>query len=67
MREFYIVSSAQTGITAGLEVEDGRVVEAPPVMRWMTGKPLASVLAWLQSKSYQIVQGGEKHGRTDEA
>lgn len=52
---FLIVSSPR--ITAGLEVHDGLIAEAPPVLRWMTGKPLDKMLPWLAAHDYRITNG----------
>ena len=34
----------------GLEVKDGKVVKAAPVMRWSVGKELEEVLDWITKR-----------------
>lgn len=41
--------------TYGIEVEDGKVVDAAPIAKWMIGKPETEVAAWLRKKGAQIV------------
>ena len=36
--------------TFGLRVEDGRVVEAPPIARWTVGRPEEQVAAYFRKK-----------------
>lgn len=38
---------------AGVEVEDGRVVRAAPILRWAVGKPAGMLTRWV------VAQGGK--------
>jgi hypothetical protein len=37
-----------------IDTEGGRVVEAPPIARWMIGKPLRDVRRWVKGKRGRI-------------
>jgi hypothetical protein len=36
--------------TYGLIIRNGRVVEAPPIARWMVGRPEHEMAAWITGK-----------------
>lgn len=41
----------------GIEAEDGIVVDAPPIAKWMIGKQLWPVLRWIKRRgSYAFVR-----------
>ena len=40
----------------GLVVRNNRISHAPPIARWMTGKPLVSVSNWVQKKGGTIIK-----------
>lgn len=44
--------------TYGIIVEDGTVIDAPPIARWMVGKTTRCVRKWLDEKGaiYKIVE-----------
>ena len=37
-----------------IDTEGGRVVEAPPIARWMIGKPLREVRRWVRGKGGKV-------------
>lgn len=39
----------------GIETEAGYVITAPPIARWMVGKPVGKVRAWLKQKGAKVV------------
>jgi hypothetical protein len=39
----------------GIEVSNRVVINAPPIARWMIGKPLAKIMPWLARKEAKIV------------
>lgn len=39
---------------AGVEIEDGVVVEAAPILAWMIGKPFTYVKSYCTRKSFSI-------------
>jgi hypothetical protein len=39
----------------GLEVQDGKIVTAPPIAYWMLGKDKEVVKKWLAAKGAQVV------------
>lgn len=41
--------------TYGIAVEGGRVVEAPPIAKWMVGKDEHIVADWLRRKGARII------------
>jgi hypothetical protein len=41
--------------TYGIEVEDGIVVTAAPIAKWMVGKDERMVASWLRRKGARIV------------
>jgi hypothetical protein len=43
----------------GLEAENGCVVNAAPIIRWMVGKPLADVENWLRRKGGKLEKVSE--------
>lgn len=51
---------------AGIAVRHGRVVDAPPLLRWTIGKRLREVVAYGDSKGWVIrcisETAGSKHG-----
>lgn len=43
----------------GIIVEDGMVTDAAPIGRWMIGKPLGTVAAWVVGKRGTVTPVGE--------
>jgi hypothetical protein len=43
--------------TYGIAVEDGRIVDAAPIARWMIGKDEQVVISWLRRKGarWQVI------------
>ncbi len=36
--------------TFGIRVEEGKVIKAPPIAKWMVGKTVLEVRAWVKGK-----------------
>lgn len=43
-----------TRFCASLEVRDGRIVRAAPILGWSIGKPWVAVRAWAERKGYGV-------------
>ena len=52
MTELWVVTLSYAAY--GLVVVDGRVVDAPPIVRWMMGKDIGRCAAWVRSKGGTI-------------
>lgn len=51
--------------TYGLVFRGRRVIEAPPIAKWMTGKQDTEVITWLDKKGAQLVWLPLRHAGWD--
>jgi len=49
------------GFTAGIEVDDGKVVRAAPILRWTVGRPFPRLVRHLEGRGDTVREIAEFH------